>query len=111
MDRWDPTVEPPRLQSVRIAGVVFRVGDPVRLQPCGGADVMDLALKGKHAVIAAIEQDLDDRIQLAVTLDDDPGRDLGAAGKPGHRFFFRPEEVEPLGDRNRRDHPLEGRSS
>ena len=25
-----------------------------------------------------------------------PGRDLGAAGKPGHRFFFRPEEVEPL---------------
>ncbi len=27
-----------------------------------------------------------------------PGRDLGAQGKPGHRFFYRPEEVEPLDD-------------
>ncbi len=27
------------------------------------------------------------------------GRDFGAAGKPGHRFFFRPEEVEPLDER------------
>ena len=59
---------------------------------------MDLALKGKTAVIAALEQDYEDRIHLAVTVDDDPGRDLGAMGKPGHRFFFRPEEVEPLDD-------------
>ena len=29
-------------------------------------------------------------------VDDDPGRDLGALGQPGHRFFFAPEEVEPL---------------
>jgi hypothetical protein len=29
-------------------------------------------------------------------VDDDPGRDLGALRQPGHRFFFRPEEVEPL---------------
>lgn len=27
-------------------------------------------------------------------IDDDPGRDLGAAGWPGDRFFFSPEEVE-----------------
>jgi hypothetical protein len=31
-----------------------------------------------------------------VTVDDDPGRDLGAEGNTGHRFFFAPEEVEPL---------------
>jgi hypothetical protein len=31
-----------------------------------------------------------------VTVDDDPGQDLGRAGQPGHRFFFRTEEVEPL---------------
>jgi len=55
-------------------------------------------LKGMTAVIAAIEQDFEDRVHLAVTVDDDPGRDLGASGKPGHRFFFRPEEVEPIGD-------------
>ncbi len=96
MDSWDPTIEHPVLQSIRVAGVEFRVGAPVRLWPLGDADIMDLALKGKTAVIAAIEQDYEDRIHLAVTVDDDPGRDLGATGKPGHRFFFRPEEVEPL---------------
>lgn len=96
MDRWDPTAELPGLQRVCVAGVEFRVGDPVRLWPLGDADIFDLALKGKRAMIAAIEQDLDDRFQLAVTVDDDPGRDLGAAGKPGHRFYFRPEEVELL---------------
>ncbi len=33
-----------------------------------------------------------------MTVDDDPGQDLGVQGKPGHRFFYRPEEVEPLDD-------------
>jgi hypothetical protein len=57
---------------------------------------MDLALAGKTAVVDAIEQDFEERVYIAVTLDDDPGRDLGAEGKMGHRFFFRPEEVEPV---------------
>jgi len=96
MERWDPTSEPPALRSVRVAGVEFRVGDPVRLWPLGLADIMDLALQGKRAVIASIEQDFESRIHLAVTVDDDPGRDLGLSGKPGHRFFFRPEELESL---------------
>jgi hypothetical protein len=96
MEDWDPTIETPKLHSVRLSGVEFRVGDPVRLWPLGDADIMDLALKGKTAVIASIEQDYEDNIHVAVTVDDDPGRDLGASGKPGHRFFFRPEEIEPL---------------
>jgi hypothetical protein len=33
---------------------------------------------------------------LSVVIEDDPGRDLGAARVLGHRFFFAPEEVEPL---------------
>jgi hypothetical protein len=96
VDNWDPCAEPPKLQRVRVAGVELRVGDRVRLWPLGDADILDMALKGKTAVIAALEQDYEDRIHVAVTVDDDPGRDLGVAGKPGHRFFFRPEEVEPL---------------
>ena len=36
------------------------------------------------------------RIFDMVILDDDPGRDLGLLRLPGHRFFFSPEEVEPL---------------
>jgi hypothetical protein len=47
------------------------------------------------ATIASIEQDFEGRLFLTVTLDEDPGRDLGESGQPGHRFFFRPEEVEP----------------
>jgi hydrogenase maturation protease len=35
-------------------------------------------------------------VQLTVTVDDDPGRDLGERRQVGHRFFFRPDEVEPL---------------
>jgi hypothetical protein len=98
MDNWEPKRETPRLQTVRVVGVDYTVGDRVRLWPLGDADIFDIALKGKTATIAAIEQDLEDRVYLAVTIDDDPGRDLGIDGKPGHRFFYRPEEVEPLDD-------------
>jgi hypothetical protein len=98
MDDWDPTVEQPRQESIRVAGTLYRVGDRVRLWPLGEADILDMALKGKAATIAAIEQDFEDRVYLAVTIDDDPGRDLGAQGKPGHRFFYRPEEVELVDD-------------
>ena len=41
-------------------------------------------------------------VQLAVTVEDDPGRDLGEDRQIGHRFFFSPEEVEPLGTRSPR---------
>ena len=47
---------------------------------------------------ALIEQDLDGRTTVAVVLDDDPGRDLGFARQPGHRFFFDPSELEVLDD-------------
>jgi hypothetical protein len=57
---------------------------------------MDMALKGKTAIVEAIESDFDDRLHLAVVLEDDPGRDLGMQRQPGHRFFFSPEEIEPL---------------
>jgi hydrogenase maturation protease len=73
------------------------VGAIVRLKPRAGGDILDIALRGRLATIEAIERDFEDRIHLAVTLLDDPGRDLGAAGFPGHRFFFAPEDVEPIG--------------
>ncbi len=72
------------------------VGGRVRLNPRAQGDILDIALKGKVAVIEAIERDFEDRIHIAVTLLDDPGSDLGAAGFPGHRFFFSREEVEPI---------------
>jgi hypothetical protein len=74
----------------------FRAGDRVRLRPRGRADILDLALDGKEATVVAVEEDLEGRRYVAVTVADDPGSDLGREGFPGHRFFFRPEEVEPL---------------
>ncbi|MBA3776990.1 MAG: hypothetical protein H0X11_11210 [Betaproteobacteria bacterium] len=56
-----------------------------------------MALSNKLATIESIERDFEDRVHVAVTIDDDPGRDLGLERMPGHRFFFAPEEVEPLG--------------
>ena len=83
-------------QSVRIGGVELKRGDRVRLQPRAGGDIFDVVLQGKSATIEAIEQDYDNRIHVAVVVDEDPGRDLGELRQPGHRFFFAPEELEPL---------------
>jgi len=96
IDAWNPFEEakaPP--DSVRVFDVELRVGDRVRLWPQKLADIMDMALTGKVAVIEAIEQDFDDNVQLAVVLDDDPGREFGLMRQSGHRFFFSLEEVEP----------------
>ena len=85
----------PALESLLVEGVELRKGSRVLLRPHPEGDIMDLALAGKVAFIEAVEQDYEDRIHLAVTLEDDPGRDLGADRILGHRFFFSPEEVEP----------------
>lgn len=93
---WEE-LERPGPDAVVVEGVELRRGSRVRLAPrCGGGDVFDLALEGRSAVIDAIEEDIDGNLQLAVTVEDDPGRDLGAARQPGHRFFFSTEEVVPL---------------
>jgi hypothetical protein len=96
MNPDNPCDESPPIERIRVAGVEYRLGGRVRIWPLGDADIFDMALKGKTATISAIEQDYEDRIHLAVTVDDDPGQDLGLEGKPGHRFFFRPEELEPI---------------
>jgi len=86
----------PRLDHVTIGNNEIRAGQRVRLRPLGRGDIMDIALDGMPATIVSIEQDFENRIHLAVTLDDDPGRDLGASGLPGHRFFFGVDEVDIL---------------
>jgi hypothetical protein len=86
----------PTLQRVVVKGVELKKGSRVLLWPHPGGDIMDLALRGKAAFIEGIEQDYEGRIYVAVTLEDDPGRDLGEDRILGHRFFFSPEEIEPL---------------
>ena len=93
---WGPEADRRRLECIHVGPTELRQGDRVRLRPRGRADILDLALAGKTATVESIEQDFEGRVYLAVTVDDDPGKDLGVLRQPGHRFFFQPEEVEPL---------------
>lgn len=82
---------------VDIDGVVLRAGSVVRLAPRRtGSDIFEVALAGRTALVHEVLEDYEGRIQLAVVVADDPGQDLGALRRPGHRFFFDPGEVEPL---------------
>jgi hydrogenase maturation protease len=84
------------LDSVEVRGSQLRRGDRVRLRPKAGGDILDLAMTGRTAIIHSIEQDYEGEAHLSVLLDDDPGRDFGSTLHPGHRFFFRADEVEPV---------------
>jgi len=72
----------------------YQPGDRVVLRPGKGGDVLDLALAGEAATVVGVEEDVEGRVYYTVTVDRDPGRDLGATGQPGHRFFFTECELE-----------------
>jgi hypothetical protein len=89
-------LERPAPRSIVVDGVEIENGSRVRLWPKAGRDIFDIALSGKAAVVEKIEQDFEDRILLAVSVEDDPGREMVDMPVLGHRFFFSPDEVEPL---------------
>jgi hydrogenase maturation protease len=89
-------------ESVAIAGRMVKAGDRVLLRPGRGrqgtlTDAMDMMLDGKTARVEVLQQDFENRMYLVVTLDVDPGREQwDERVLPGHRFFFFPEEVDPI---------------
>lgn len=87
----------PELAVLNLGARGLQVGTRVRLRPKPGGDIMDVVLKDEIAIIEAIERDFEDRVHIAVVLEADPGREFGMDRMPGHRFFFAPEEVEPIG--------------
>lgn len=94
---WQLLEDKSPVESLAIQGVEVRRGDRVRLRPRAGGDVFDLALAGKIAAVESIEQDYEGNLHVCVVVEDDPGRDIGLLRQPGHRFFFAPNEVEPIG--------------
>lgn len=91
---WQLLEDKPSLERIHVGGVEVRAGDRVVLHPRQGGDIMDVALTGKVAIVESIEQDYEGKVQVAVVLEDDPGKDLGLLRQPGHRFFFGVEEME-----------------
>ncbi len=94
MDIWNE-LERPGPESVTIGGVEVRRGTRVRMHPADLRDILSSSLDGRTGVVESIEELMEGGIRVAVSPHDDPGRDLGPA-RPGHRFFFAPEEIEPL---------------
>jgi hydrogenase maturation protease len=94
-DAWE-MLQTPAPTSVTVRGVEVKAGQRVRLRPGTGGDVMDLALAGRTAVVETIDVTMDDEPRFAVTIDDDPGREFGNHKYPGHRFFFRAEEIDVI---------------
>jgi hydrogenase maturation protease len=94
---WNLLEDKTALDDIESQGVRVRRGEKVRLRPRAGGDIFDLALTGMIATIESLEQDYEGNVHVCVVVDDDPGRDIGLMRQPGHRFFFSPVEVEPLG--------------
>ncbi|MBV8695619.1 MAG: hypothetical protein JO183_09045 [Ktedonobacteraceae bacterium] len=98
---WNfPGEDYPPPASIVIAGQEVKAGDSVRVHPKGRADAFDMLVDGKTGRVEIIHQDFENRLYLVVTFDDDPGQEQSDARVPGHRFFFFPEEIEPLGEGN-----------
>jgi hydrogenase maturation protease len=95
MSYWEQ-LERPGPDAVTVAGVEVRRRSRVRLRPQSRADVFDVALAGKTAVVEELVESMEGVVQLAVTVEEDPGRDLGEDRQIGHRFFFSADEVEPI---------------
>jgi hypothetical protein len=93
---WDPAETDTVTEWVRWGDSVLHLGDRVRMRPRRRADIMDMVLDGRTAVVESIERDYEDVVHVALLVDDDPGKDLGAMRQPGHRFFFSLDDIEPL---------------
>jgi hypothetical protein len=95
---WTPEIDArvdPWSDTLIVAGVEVGAGSRVRLRPGKGSDAQDLFLVGSLATVQAVFHDVDGSMQIAVTVDDDPGAEMQLA--QGRFSYFRPEEIEPLG--------------
>ena len=84
--------------SVVVDGRVLTRGCRVRLSPARRGDSLDSVLSGREGRVDGIDRDHEGKVQVAVVIDDDPGRDLGASRYLAHRFVFAPSEIQPIDD-------------
>ena len=77
-----------------VNGVTFVKGTKLLLKPGTDRSVHDRVLDGHRATLERIYIDYDERVHLAVTVDDDPGQEL--MRETGRYLFFFAHEVQPL---------------
>ncbi len=82
----------PGEERATVDGVTFEKGATVVLRPGTDRDVFDRMLDGRTATLERIYVDYDDRVHLAVTVDDDPGQAL--MRETGRYLFFFANEVQ-----------------
>ena len=89
----DPAPAAP--SAIQIAGATVGPGSRVRLRPGSRrSDAQDMFLAGLSATVEAVMRDVEDRDCLAVTIDDDPAREILRWQRRFHYFY--PDEIEPL---------------
>jgi hypothetical protein len=82
----------PGEERATVDGVTFERGSTVVLRPGTDRDPFDKMLDGRRATLERIYVDYDDRVYLAVTVDDDPGQEL--MRETGRYLFFFANEVQ-----------------
>jgi hypothetical protein len=75
-----------------VDGVRFDKGGTVILRPGTDRDPFDKMLDGREATLERIYVGMDDRVYLAVTVNDDPGQEL--MRETGRYLFFFANEVQ-----------------
>jgi hypothetical protein len=80
-------------RQITVDGATYARGDTLVLRPGTDRDPYDRMLDGRRATVERIYIDYDDRVHLAVTVDDDPGQQL--MRETGRYLFFFANEVEP----------------
>lgn len=89
----DSAYDNPGEERATVDGVTFERGSTVVLRPGTDRDPFDKLLDGRSATLERIYIDVEDRVYLAVTVDDDPGQELMRA--TGRYLFFFASEVQP----------------
>jgi hypothetical protein len=82
----------PGEKRATVDGVTFERGGTVILRPGTDRDPFDRMLDGRRATLERIYVGYDERVYLAVTVDDDPGQEL--MRETGRYLFFFAHEVQ-----------------
>ena len=77
-----------------VDGVPIARGSKIIMRPGSRrTDAQDIFLVGRRATVEAVLYDVDDKVHVAVTPDDDPAADLQRSH--GRYLYFATDEIEP----------------